>query len=1003
LSPFEDHFRLYDWRNLPVRTSALLIALGLPLALGGLCYAQNTSASAQLDVQISANVLVSEIANPQILPQSKAARMVGSCDFLKSHSPSDWAKYCQDNPALAWAVRSQSGHGGPETPQPGVSGQARPEAGSGDLESPAADAAPIDELRQAAISEIVNLGRDWANAAARGSLAKRVLLEGELRVLYGDFRRSLDASVPLPSDPLYFAEPGALRDGIEDLRARRRQIAETAALLEMPDSAISLDSLDGEIARLNAIASDPAYETFHKARDSLELRFSPAAWKQLGLTRRERIAATQQSLFTQWKAKYPDSELASIPSFSTLRKQIAGGPPAGGGSDVLETYRSYWLDPGAWLSNEARLNAEFAKVRKLQNGPRDFHRWKASLLSDSDLRDALLFGKTLQAGGPGGSDSGAAIAGLPPGSPIAAGSDYWAQELSALEAEHEMRKTAVRAHGPRAPNYDPGLEASSAVNLATLRWSDRRFMPPSVRQLYDAGKSAALEAYAKRVVESYRQLTELQNAEVISGSSSPAARQTLQRASTQFRNVVDRFEAVRAARKAEGVNVDLPWQNQAALVATEIGLQHSANAPTAGPPLATTDPLLEGVLQGLANSIHEARLISPKAIPPEYAPSSSLSERRLYRAQALRDDPKVEIVPEVPRQEVLKPITQSFKNPRTGAPPSFEETISGKDIRLVPGGVVLGATAVPKPAPSPLSSYILRYDAKTKSLVMRGTDGAFAYPVEPETLKTLLRYVASRQSIAVSIGHSMSRTHSYSFAGQAVHLQSELVDTRVGQDVVEADSIPWAFDRVQPELDGYAAFARAFTQAHSRIPDQVRALMPGLSTAGSVQAEDKFEANEYASVLRNGSGCIPRDGIDAYLGEYGDGALPVITLALLYDSQAEFALSDGRIQMTAKPAYKYLKSRVEVRGSKICMNDGLGRDAMQTIDLDDLESLVNGNIGLILRAFPAVSRTMRHAALAAFLRWAVKPGNLIAADFSQLANVKTHDVAHTPTADMIVE
>jgi hypothetical protein len=140
------------------------------------------------------------------------------------------------------------------------------------------------------------------------------------------------------------------------------------------------------------------------------------------------------------------------------------------------------------------------------------------------------------------------------------------------------------------------------------------------------------------------------------------------------------------------------------------------------------------------------------------------------------------------------------------------------------GGIHYGAVAMIR-GDSPVPE-TMRYDLASKRLVVTSGKSVFrSDPIDPATFKALYRYAQSEQNLAVSIGWAGSTD--YERRGQPVLLDPPFIDTRVGQDLILADQIPWEFDKplpngaVVPFREQFAAAEQAREQQRNAARDHV--------------------------------------------------------------------------------------------------------------------------------------------------------------------------------------
>jgi len=157
--------------------------------------------------------------------------------------------------------------------------------------------------------------------------------------------------------------------------------------------------------------------------------------------------------------------------------------------------------------------------------------------------------------------------------------------------------------------------------------------------------------------------------------------------------------------------------------------------------------------------------------------------------------------------------------------------------------------------------------------------------------------------------------------------------------------------------------------------------------------EPEFVALLVIILQRNNPGLSRRTALQAIDQE----VMRRTTLATMYDKTPSFSLNSGRLEPNSGLEYRYVTSRVEYGGSIEFGQCLRGTDVRR---LDNLDSIVNRHLDDIINAFPSIRQVREYASIAAFLRWARKPGNLQAVDFYSLLSVPPHSDT-TPTPDLV--
>jgi hypothetical protein len=138
---------------------------------------------------------------------------------------------------------------------------------------------------------------------------------------------------------------------------------------------------------------------------------------------------------------------------------------------------------------------------------------------------------------------------------------------------------------------------------------------------------------------------------------------------------------------------------------------------------------------------------------------------------------------------------------------------------------------------------------------------------------------------------------------------------------------------------------------------------------------------------------------------------PSLTLAVLFDEKVSFALAEERIQLKPELRYRYASTalRVTPNGLAYDLDGSDSQKPAKAIQIDNLASAANIHLDELSAVYAPLDRVRKHAALAAFLRWAGCPSATgdfcrhqdgLAIDFSELGNYELRDRKSTPTPDM---
>jgi hypothetical protein len=355
-----------------------------------------------------------------------------------------------------------------------------------------------------------------------------------------------------------------------------------------------------------------------------------------------------------------------------------------------------------------------------------------------------------------------------------------------------------------------------------------------------------------------------------------------------------------------------------------------------------------------------------------------------------------------------------------GKPFPLADINAGDSLASIAGGIVFGKSSR-QMGDHDLAHWILTYDITKQRLALVGPEAQIYYsaPIEPQSLRALNAFVLSGQANAVSVGWSGVRRDASDF-GSMVLLDPAFVDTKIGQDLVRADSLPWEFS--QPSVSKWDnPMAAAFDSAQKKYrtefseelgqylslshltPETLRSLLekvrsnPGLLDAKMKSCSIEPEFIELFFLLLQAQ--KPKLPQSAALAEIQDIILRRTTLATLYDESPSFSMESANLILRSGLKYRYVTGKIDY-GVSLRFGECLG--GHDVIPLKMLDQLVNNHISDIVTAFPVLRNILDYASIAAFLRWAREPGNLQAVDFYSLTSISQHDPQKTPTPDFIL-
>jgi hypothetical protein len=262
----------------------------------------------------------------------------------------------------------------------------------------------------------------------------------------------------------------------------------------------------------------------------------------------------------------------------------------------------------------------------------------------------------------------------------------------------------------------------------------------------------------------------------------------------------------------------------------------------------------------------------------------------------------------------------------------YSEMVSPKTAGSRPGGIVIGNVGRLE-GTADLSSYVLRYDLDRQILVLAGPQNyelPFSQRLEPEVMKALYRFAASERSSAISLA-----TTSTPGIARLVRLDDAFVDSSIGRDLIASDLIGWRLSLLNLPDGKLNPLASDFAQAEKRI------------FACEGNASRATLVDDPTTIVISADGVTLGGGLRLeYMGDV--------------DGDQKCA------EMTCKP---------NPSGGSTCHFVGM-------------ERLAKKNYAEIMYLFPSLKRVDEYARIIGFLRWARKPGNLAAIDFSSLVGIQ---------------
>jgi len=726
--------------------------------------------------------------------------------------------------------------------------------------------------------EIDDLSVSYQRAAETANVRKRLAAEAKLNVLVRDVRKALgDKAALLPDDPLALAGEEAILQEIGTLKAYKFRLDHIAANFPLPDTVATLQSIDDRLARLDAIIKSDQPGQFHRARDSIAAGIDLAVFIQLTGNRQKTTETELTRLQRDWSSTYPAIALPPPNQYEQLVSQVPDKlHPLSG--RALEATTQYETDPARWLALESSLLATHAALTALPPSERKnyglepmpaFQQWRASLLTDRDLNIALMYSVAAS----GNKSAFLTVNDEVPFAPDLDHHRYRRDVTEALRAEVLRRKAAsapkefaaipgevkesVRFDPENKPALSPA-EKLFRVRLAEGRYESLAAMPPLIQNLIRNYVREVHDSDLARAAGLYRKLTQQNELAALSSVPLDGGQQTkLEKARRDVTDALLRLDVVIKAREQKGFSwSDAGKRDLAAMIAVLSSRPPPGelDGPSSTPsedPRPPSDPPTPAPLQpgpepktpegGAVLSMSDAPLTVRFATASQsIAVAAAATAPLKTSAVSVANDKGKLVVSEaqmrtgqidfstLPKDNLSTRLPErlskwkGFIDPKTEKPYDYESRVKNfRDFAPVGGGIHMGDKATVLPARD-LSHFVLSYDRSLKSLLLVGPAGErYAYgPMEPEDAKALYRYAASGHNAAVSIGWAGEYDPTdkrHPGEPQPVLLDPYLVDTRVGQDLISADSIPWDLGRYTLPGGEENPVSKRFSSARDRF------------------------------------------------------------------------------------------------------------------------------------------------------------------------------------------
>jgi hypothetical protein len=789
------------------------------------------------------------------------------------------------------------------------SGRPAPGAAAADKAIPAADIQSVHV--EALKARIGAISRSYAQASIHGYAEQVARLDAHLAYIHEAMRLAFGDTLPerLRNPLALLAQPDA-EAALQEARRLQRIVARNLTLVP---GATELEITAGALReRTNALESRLAAPPTKADLAAVVRKIDPDKAKALAAEMPPKVADLAAGNVKSWSEKFAALP-ARFDTWRGPRGPPEGDPKFPRSQRVLVAVELLGRNPTDAIRAFSALKAEHAEFyRELgaangsippqwEFGRNKVQAWMAGLLAPADLAVAAAAAKQTGARAPANAVAEGWIELI----------DAAAQLQNSINVEVKMRRETAGRH---PPGYPP-KNMSTAVRIAeryAQEW-DKRAATPIERQVRfqtanlmypdPTTMPSALRDEVGRLVNDVLD-TEMKRLDALLATLYGSKDQDglLDRAARSVEKLPDAEMAALIAGKQKAVRAaEIIAQRVAAAESTRYvqvdpkrwdrivwwfggfgrGPPPEASLERVPPPpplpgsggahfLFSSTELernfveLTATLDDAERNLKEAESIAKRAVEPKSVGKGlgrAVADRRNWSDGRYSFD-KILVEPKnryPGRQLDWNGFWQVDEKTKRKTPFDFDRYVKNfTNFRGVGGGIHFGEVAAPDQATSAAvaKGAALSYDDTNKILTLRLHSGqTYLYgPVEPRVLKALYAYVTSKPGVnlAVTIGAAGAAGHAGDENGFAVLLDPHFADTRVGQDLYLADTIPWSLDRpLLPNGESNVAhdnFRRAndaYKQSKNETTDRILALL------GSVKPLDDLTTADLRAMLQN--------------------------------------------------------------------------------------------------------------------------------------------------------
>ena len=228
---------------------------------------------------------------------------------------------------------------------------------------------------EAIAEEIRSFGGQIGDAAARGAWAALISLEARAEIMRQDLLSAVDEKTrtSVPDDALALVPREAIKNVLNEVDARIREMRLAATLTERADYVVTIDTLTARKEAAASYLNRPNGDWVGENRAKLAKALDTSAWDASVASAEERVTVLAEARMKEAQLSMPGLRLTAVG---------ANGPR---GPPELVAITQFWNDPAAYIGANAHMRAEYERTKPRSAETTEFHRFMASRLSDASL------------------------------------------------------------------------------------------------------------------------------------------------------------------------------------------------------------------------------------------------------------------------------------------------------------------------------------------------------------------------------------------------------------------------------------------------------------------------------------------------------------------------------------------------------------------------------------------------------------------------------------------